>query len=360
MESCVGYDYGVKSRVMVVGDVEFPSLMGDKFLALAYAVEPQFGALVDAPMLIMVFESEAAGRECFEHFNSWRETSESGDAVALGFVELGSDDYVMCIYPEHEHLVQRTIPETHRPEVDPLIFTVGYSKTFPRQSGGYDWFKRAAGRSPFIVAPGMPTGSVLTEAAFYKTEVNFYQHDDLPEHSMEAVLMRLREEGEAAEGSYRPDPSEVKVNPREIAKRRCSQLSRFFPVTLERLSFDSSFGQTLERLTREGFKKWQIVQAGCNLALRSYATELFSPEDEGDVESSEELSRADILDYLLGHQEDVMETFPPTNEITASALREQITADSRDLLSYVAGPNVSGSLLGDPQVELSRWGLSEV
>lgn len=358
MESCVGYDYGVKSRVMVVGDVEFPSLMGDKFLALAYAVEPQFGALMDAPMLIMVFESEAAGRECFEHFNNWRETSESGDAVALGFVELGSDDYVMCIYPEHERLVRRTIPDTHRPEVDPLIFTVGYSKTFPRQSGGYDWFKSAAGRSPFIVAPGIPTGSVLTDVAFYKTEVNFYRHDDMPEHSMEAGLMRLRGD-EKAGGAYRPVPPEVGAKPREIAKRRRSQLSRFFPVTLERLSFNSSFGQTLEGLTREGFKKWQVVQAGCNLALKSYATELFSPGDEGEGEPPEELNRADILDYLLEHTEEAMETFPPINEMTVSALREQIAADSRDLLSYVAGSKAPDSLLEDPQAELARRGLLE-
>lgn len=109
----------------------------------------------------------------------------------------------------------------------------------------------------------------------------------------------------------------------------------------------------------EGFKKWQIVQAGCNLALRSYAPELFSPDDEGDGEALEGVNRTDILDYLLGHMEDAMETFPPTNEMTVSALREQIAADSRDLLSYVAGSNAPDSLLEDPQAELSRRGLLE-
>ena len=128
MKRLIGYDYGAKSKVMILGDVEFPSLLGNKFLALAYAVEPQFGALVNAPMLVLVFESEVAGRECFARFNNWREASASGDAVAFGFIELGSDDYVMCIYPEHERLVRRTIPETHRLEVDPLI-----PSTLPRE-----------------------------------------------------------------------------------------------------------------------------------------------------------------------------------------------------------------------------------
>ena len=105
MDHLVGYDYGTKPKVMIVGDVEFPSLLGDKFLALAYAVEPQFRALVNAAMLVLVFENEATGRKCFARSKGWCEASGSGDAVALGFVELGSDEYVMCVYPEHERLL---------------------------------------------------------------------------------------------------------------------------------------------------------------------------------------------------------------------------------------------------------------
>ena len=356
MERAIGYDYGTKLRMMVVGDMEFPSLLGDNLLALAYAVEPQFGALVDAPMLVMVFEGEAAGRECFRHFERWCEASGSGDAVALGFVELGSNEYVMCLYPEHERLVQRIIPETHRPEVVPLIFTVGYSKTFPRQSGGYDWFKRAVGRSPFIVAPATPTGFVMTDAAFYKTEIGFYREDDLPENSMELSLIRSRRGEEDVRG---PVPPEVEASPREVAERRRSQLSRFFPVTLERLSFDAAFRQTLEQLAGEGYQEWQVVQAGCNLALRYYAPNLFLPSNEEADDSAGESNRADILDYLLRHTEDAMGTFPPAGEMTASALREQIAADGRDLLSYVARADAPDSPPEDLQTELAGRGLLE-
>ena len=151
----------------------------------------------------------------------------------------------------------------------------------------------------------------------------------------------------------------MKASLREVAERRRSQLSRFFPVTLERLSFDPGFRRVLEQLTSEGYKEWQVVQAGCNLALRSYAPELFSPEAEGNGDSQEEPNKGDVLDYLLGRStEDVMETFP-ANEMPASALREQIVADGRDLLSYIAGPDAPDSLLEDPQTELARRGLLE-
>ena len=82
MEHVIGHDYGTKPRVMVMGDLEFLTLLGDSFLALAYAVEPQFGALLNAPMLVLVFENESAGRTCFARFKGWCEGSERGDVAA--------------------------------------------------------------------------------------------------------------------------------------------------------------------------------------------------------------------------------------------------------------------------------------
>jgi hypothetical protein len=339
---------------MVLGDMEFSSLLDHSLLAIGYAVESQFGAMVDAPMLVLIFENESAGRACFARFHGWCEGSERGDAVALGFVEMNEDEYVMCIYPDRERLVQRVLPEIHRSEVDPLVFMVGHIKTLPRQSGGYDWFKRVAGRSPFVVAPATPDGSVMTDAAFSKTEVGFYREDDLPEDSMEFDLTRLRR-GE--EGAHGPKPPEAAA-PGEINERRRAQLSRFFPVTLERLSFDTDFGRKLNQFMSEGYREWQVLQAGCNLALKSYAPELFSSGDEESGDSSEEPNRVDILDYLLEQSEDAMSTFPPTGEMTASALREQITADGRELLSYVAGPDAPADMTTvDLQAELASRGL---
>ena len=75
MQHAVGYDYGTKPRVMVLGDMEFSSLLDDSLLAIGYAVESQFGAMVDAPMLVLIFENESAGRACFARFHGWCEGS---------------------------------------------------------------------------------------------------------------------------------------------------------------------------------------------------------------------------------------------------------------------------------------------
>jgi hypothetical protein len=45
--------------------MEFSSLLDDSLLAIGYALESQFGALMDAPMLALIFENESAGRTCF-------------------------------------------------------------------------------------------------------------------------------------------------------------------------------------------------------------------------------------------------------------------------------------------------------
>jgi len=65
--SCISlcHNKRTKSKVMIVGDGEFPSLLNRSFMALGYGQVPQFGILVNAPLLAMRFNNEHIGRECF-------------------------------------------------------------------------------------------------------------------------------------------------------------------------------------------------------------------------------------------------------------------------------------------------------
>lgn len=63
-----GFDYGTKPRVAVVGDLEFPQLLSDGLVALGYLEIPQFGVLVDPPVLVMAFWDKTIAKECFTHF----------------------------------------------------------------------------------------------------------------------------------------------------------------------------------------------------------------------------------------------------------------------------------------------------
>src|SRR5215475_311563 len=87
-----------KSKVMIVGDGEFPSLLNRSFMALGYGQVPQFAILVNAPLLAMRFNNEHIGRECFTRFKNWTEGSRDGDAIGVSFIEFEGGEYGMCTF----------------------------------------------------------------------------------------------------------------------------------------------------------------------------------------------------------------------------------------------------------------------
>ncbi|MGA9099257.1 MAG: hypothetical protein WB392_10030, partial [Methanotrichaceae archaeon] len=149
-----GYDYGTKPQVAVIADIEFPEILRSSFIALAYDQVPQFGALVNSPLLTMVFKDDDGAQKCFTHFNSWCNSSGDGDIVGIGFIEFDSGEYGMCIYQEFDHVIKQCIPELLRSEVEPTLMSVGHLKMFPVQSEGYQWFKTLAEKEKFVLAPG--------------------------------------------------------------------------------------------------------------------------------------------------------------------------------------------------------------
>jgi hypothetical protein len=160
-----GYDYGTKPIVLVPGDTEFIDLLNRGFLAIGYGVVPEFGLLVDAPLLLMGFKNETIARQCFSHFVEWSGEDSDGDAVRISFVEFNNGEFGMCVSQDIERLLKRSIPEIYRKEVEPRIMVVGHLKTFPHQSDGYRWFKSGAMTSPFVLAPQSVNGEPIQEIA---------------------------------------------------------------------------------------------------------------------------------------------------------------------------------------------------
>ena len=350
--SMFGYDYGTKPCVAVVGDLEFPQLFSDGLVALGYMKIPQFGILVDPPVLVMAFRDKTMGRECFTHLKGWSDASEDGDAVGIGFIEFGVEEYGLCVYQEPKRLTDRVLPKSHQDESEPLLINVGYIKRFPKASQGYAWFKSMTERSPFVLAPGTIDGELMLDLAIRKREVNFYQQDNIPEHTMESVLVKPYISG--AEKSPKPSPTpNLKLSPLEIFQRRRSQLARFFPVTLERLRFSPLFSQTKQKLVKEGCQEWQVTQAGCNLVLKYRLPELFAKTDDDQYDAM------GVLDYLLTYSEDVSSKLPPDQELSIEQLLEQIKADTYELIRYVIDnqpPEINNC---DLQLMLLEHGLLE-
>jgi hypothetical protein len=355
-----GYDYAAKPLVLVGGDMGFIQLLQDGFLAVGYDTVPEFGLLVNPPLLTIMFDTTEAARECFAHFIRWGGASGDGDAVRISFVELDDGGYGMCTSQDMEKLLNRVVPEMYRDEVEPRIMVVGHLKTFPQMSEGYLWFKSRVETSPFVLAPSSRETPPMREFAIRKREVNFYHERDLSEHSVEASLIRNRNATEEVMRS-RTIPPEIRFGAKSFSERRRSQLRRFFPVTLERLSFNKPFSRLKEQLISEGFREWQIVQAACNIALRCRASELFaSNNSDEEGASSGEQSRSpalNILGHLLNNPEDINVPFPSEDQLSAAPVREQIYADAYELLRYFTDSNQAEVQPVDLQSELAKHNL---
>ena len=358
LEGVFGYDYGIKPRVMVTGDIEFPELLRSSFIALGYGELPQFGDLANIPSLTMAFKNNVEGRECFAHFKRWSDGSNDGDAVGIGFIEFKTGEYGICIYPEYNRLVKRSIPEMYLSEVEPIIIVVGHIKMFPQTSEGYKWFKSKVNASQFVLAPGTLTSKrPMLDLAITKREIHFYQEDEIPEYAMEAAILQSQK---VDVDEYRPTTSKIKPSVKEIYERREAQLSRFFPVTVERLRLNKDFYQVKKQLDDEGYQDWQTLQAACNITLKQRVPELFKINKDIPDENQNAATVMNILSYLLNNYEDVSLQCPPIEIFSVEKLREQIQADAFELIRYIAEPNVPEILPDGTQKELIKYGIFDL
>lgn len=345
----IGCDYGVKPRVIIMGNIEFLEMLRSSLLALGYGRLPTFKLLVNAPFLGMAFNDDEVARRCFSIFKSWADASEDGDALSLSFIELEDGENGFCVYPETDRLVRRMVPERQRDEIEPLVFSAGYLKVFPAgRSSGYVFFRAATENSPFVLFPVAGSGALM-EFAFVKREVRFFKESEIREDSVEGSLLAARRG--KLEDAPRPRPVVAQMTRSDVAARRRRQLSRFFPVTLERLHLDADFISTCRAFQARGYMQWQVEQAACTLILRHRVPDLFC---KSQTEDKAEPSTLEILDYLLSNQEDVMERPIPASALD-QYLQDQIAADSAELLAYFMPDG--HQLSTDCQCELSKHDL---
>ena len=209
---------------------------------------------------------------------------------------------------------------------------------FPHQSEAYRWFKSEAVSSPFVIAPQSVNGEPIKELALRKRKINFYREDEVPEHTIENSLVSNRNAKEEKHVSQ-AIPREFRFSTRGMHERRRVQLSRSFPVTLERLRFSTEFMQTKQQLISKGFRDWQIIQAGCNVALRHLAPKLFEHEGDGSDSIQRGMVAQNVLAFLIGTHQTLSLALVPADKFSMEGLREQIFADSLALLRYVLESN---------------------
>jgi len=232
---------------------------------------------------------------------------------------------------------------------------VGHLKTFEEKSNGYHWFKSIINVGKFILAPGTSEYGLMLDLAIIKRKVHFYSEKDIPENTMENLLVKSRESQGKAELQTH-SLSELIPTAKEIHERRCFQLRRFFPVTIERLRLFQEFQEIKKGLIEEGYKEWQIFQAACNICLIHRVPALFASDDNpSELHQTDNISIR-VLDYLLANIEDLSLSLPP-EELSVEIMRRQIYTDSVELIKYFTASEVPEKEMKEIQNDLITLGL---
>ena len=329
-----GVDFGLKPRVLVVGDMEFAVGLSASLVALGYMLLPQFRGERDVPAVALLFDDENQGRQSFERFRGWIDASDDAEALRLSFVELRNGNYGLVVYQGPEQLTQRCLHPAGTNDVEPLLMAGSFFKEFPGPSDGLRWLKKRAADGRVIFLPAFQ-GGLLPDLALAVPHLPFYTEDDVPEGSIEANLLRTRPTAGCGERSDHPCPSLPEPTPPvagSVSPHRRAQLSRLFPVTIERLTMASGFKPLMEQLKSEGFRRWQVLQSCCTLSLAARAPELFTnPETTGDPDMQ---LHSRLLEHLWSVPEDAL-TITMVAVPELFALRQQLEADARVLLRCV-------------------------
>jgi hypothetical protein len=350
----IGYDYGIKPRIMIIGDMQFPALLRDGFIALGYSYAPQFGVLSNVPLLVMIFNDENIAEECFSSFNIWCYNSKDGDAISVSFIEFETGEYGLCVYPEFQQLIDRSIPKSYISDIEPIVLGTGFLKMFPKISESYRHFKSVVKESSFILAPGTMDYGPILDLGIIKKRIYFHQEKEISEQTMESFLLQSHKSNEI-EKPFKI-PFGTKTNLKEIHELRETQLSRFFPVSLEYLRFNSEFLQIKTQLNQKGYYDWQIYQAACNIIIKHRTPEIFNKDPNLSNELQKDKIKTEILKYLCDNFEDISMPYPSLDFLSISEICKQIKADSFELIYHLDHTNLPKQTLSpeETQSELTR------
>jgi hypothetical protein len=318
-----GYDYGVRPVIAVAGDWSFVETWNkSEYIANVYGFEPQYGLAVNVPFVAMVFENEGYGRKLFEdHFLEWVNNSDDGDAVGIDFIEWKDGHYTIVVYPDMDHLIERLGPKhLTSDDVQVTAFVPAKGKDFTSKEG-FSIFKEAA-KNNVILLTGATRTHLFEDCMIRKLKVNFYEEGKIPQNSMSIAFERGR--GMDSYSRMQPLPKE---DISYVRQRRHRTLSRYFPVTLERIRVHEKFLQLMDQVINSNYEKWQVIQAFCNLSCSLLC--LGSPYFEG---LSEDTDMASVYHLLESYFETPNMDEIPQKAFDKGMIVKQIMLDSSELL----------------------------
>lgn len=327
-----GLDYGVRPHYFILGDIEFPSLLARSLRGFGFGVVRQFGAMADTPALRLSFTSESDARELFRRFRAWSSEGFYARGVRFSFMEFPDGSFGLSVVQDPDALRERLQTRALVGEAIPLVMAVGYATRCPKMDQQYRAFQIGVRDRPVLITAESATGP-LPECILRQETLPYYREGRVPEDAFERALFESR--GVAKEDALRPRGDLTIPTAEAIHERRRKQMRRFFPFSLERLRTSDAFGSAVKDLEREGYRRWQVCQAACNLTLPSRFPDHFDTSTPQDG-SERRRGGMDVLERLLGSHESPEGGLSVSGLLEPGALREQIAADARYLLGWLA------------------------
>lgn len=329
----IGYDYGIKPNIMVVGDVEYINLINKGVpIAMGYGRLPSYKSLANPLFACLMFENEEKGIECFQRFKNWGKPSGDGDvdgdAVALSFIEHENGGYTVCIYPETDRLLNRCVPKYLQNEISPMFcMPISFPLTTTSTNEYYHHFKNSAAKESFLFAGGAKSKGVLFETIILKKCINFFKENEIPKGALESTFKR---DDKDVSGKVNVSKKPFLDSIDDIYNRRLKKLEMYLPISLHKLEYNSEYLKNKDLLISQGFANWQVLQAACNITIstRMCGKKHFEMLDT-------EKAHQSILEYLSHSYEKPNEKCISKKYNTLNIIKEQIVLDMVELLKHI-------------------------
>jgi hypothetical protein len=323
---------------MALGSFGFvENLRKAEVIGVAYGAVPSEVLHARVPQITLIARHGLHLKEAFSEFNAWAEATD-GDAVDLTIVFRTDGGYLLGLSPEPERMRRRCLgfDRTHEPtwmialwckpidSVHPLLRQLQrYLGGFPAPLlfGGAEYSTLEGGP----LASGAPLRAIEDLRPLLKFDVTFVEEDAIKPNTTPWLLFQVATTTSSPWAEPTKDSSE---SPRARAQRRALALRTHFPVTLERLRTDEGFGQLCKALRARNVRRWQVVQAACNLILASPS---LAPEKPG--ERPDGKAREIVVERIQGRFETADGTALPG--FSFDPLVEQILEDGQCLLTSV-------------------------
>jgi hypothetical protein len=328
----IGFDYGVKPFLMLVGDIEFSDFFTKADCrGVIYMFRGGDKSEMIPVQMAFMFQNEEPAEKFMDNLLGWiSKSNNEGDAVSMEFIENDKGGYIIGISPEINRFSDRMIPKYLKNRVTPFFMVQTHFKEIDTLGENYLNFKTNHSKADGI-AIGYVIGTVngvtkKSEKYFTKKDFRFYKQNEIPNDSMAVSYKAVSEKRSFDPRKLRKPPKDSRE---EIAERRISEMKSLLPLTYNKLK-NLWLGDIQKKLS-ETYDIEIVKQAICNLTIFE---RLMQVEDLSKDFTKTGYANS-ILDYLLSTYESFDSYYPLDDSYTDERIINQIKNDQKELENYL-------------------------